>query len=580
MMKQNQKQASKVLTAIDFGLDAIRIAVLSRYHDSDRWIIIRKGSCLLEQGLWGDSIQHGEELYASLMKAIRASGITTRSALVCMPRTLVTLRIAALPTAPPEEMKQMLSFEAQQYILYPMEEVALGYHVIGPVEDQVDGAAMSRVLLASVRIDLATQLIEICRRAGIRTLNLTVSSAALAELIREEIQPTAIVSVSSSGIDMAAASQGEILFTRGVMLDSAQQKDRLLEEVMRSITACTNELHFRTLSRLILGGPPSQLRDEVQSELTRSLSIPVEAISSLIVPPGDPEAAGYLPLLGMALQQDADSIAPINLIPSQRTEQTERRNRQLKLNTAAIIATAAILSAIWLGVNAFQRSAKMHQEMISANLKLQDFDKRRLNPRQSLQEQTASLLSAVNSGLHRNYPSIDVLAAVSSVMPAGNQVWLNQLSFGQNGVITVQGKAMNPGAVTALLVALQHSHYFNQVKLSFLGDVQETVNAPNPPPQLPPMPVIPNSFAPPGAAIHPAAISGQTPGAVMPPRAAAQQAAQPNVQSSVTAKSSTVVRTGFAITCKANMNEGLMIPAALQSSSDSPTNQRNSHANS
>ena len=121
--------------ALDLGEAAIRVVEmeLSGSGDASANRVLRKGSAPLPPNVWHDVASNRDAFIGAIRGAFSAAGISGRSVVACMPRRLVTVRFARLPAAPPEQMKSMVNFEAQQYILFSLDEVMLDYHTLtGP----------------------------------------------------------------------------------------------------------------------------------------------------------------------------------------------------------------------------------------------------------------------------------------------------------------------------------------------------------------------------------------------------------------------------------------------------------------
>src|SRR5262249_31578815 len=133
--------------------------------------IVRKGIWTLPSSAWNELPASIPVFVSAIREAMAAAGIAARSVVACMPRRLVTVRFARLPHAPPEQMRNMVGYEAQQYILFPLDEVVLDYHVVEELGGY--GEEMQTVLLAAARRSLVTDLVAIFDKAGLELKQLT-----------------------------------------------------------------------------------------------------------------------------------------------------------------------------------------------------------------------------------------------------------------------------------------------------------------------------------------------------------------------------------------------------------------------
>ena len=133
-----------------------------------------------------------------------------------------------------EELETQIALEADQYIPYPLEEVALDFEVQGPTpgrDDQVD------VLLAACRRETIDSRVEALELAGLTPKVVDVEAYSMGrayELIRPAagVDPAATVAVVDVGATMTTLSvlnQGANAYTREQTFGGKQ----LTDEIMR-----------------------------------------------------------------------------------------------------------------------------------------------------------------------------------------------------------------------------------------------------------------------------------------------------------------------------------------------------------
>ncbi len=471
--------------AIDLGATAVRIVELEWGKGGDSLAgsrVVRRGSAPLPAGVWNDLDTHRDAVIAAIQKAMSAAGISSRTVVACLPRRLVTVRYLRLPAAPPEQMQGMVAFEAQQYVLFPVDEVVLDHCIMtgaggkGPL-DQED---LETVLLAAARRSVIANVMSIFDRAGLDLVQLSVSALALAEIVRNSIGPTAMIDLEPGEIDVAVVSDSQLLFTRASALDMTPTDEitaqrRKVEEVFRSFTAYQNEFRGRQLTQVYLGGPdltgPSSV--ELERALTEIIDVPVQPYSGPLVPGGDPDLRAYLTAIGTGLQTRDGSIAAINLVPHERAElkaqQSRGRQRNLALAAAAVLLLLAFSGTQrWLKTRSIE-----YNEQVKANEKLDTLNDA-LKKRQKAFDARDGLYKELNKELDKPHPSVDVLVALDSVLPQSGNLWITQFSFERNKLLTVRGEAKSASAPVDLVLALQRSHAFRNVQLSYIGDAQDT----------------------------------------------------------------------------------------------------------
>ena len=114
---------------IDLGSASVRVAEVEMTGEGGGRIL-RKGKAELPAIVWNNLPTHGSSLTLALREALASAGISEKNVTVGLPRRLVTLRQVRLPHAPPDQLRSMVAFEAQQYILFSVEDVILDYFII------------------------------------------------------------------------------------------------------------------------------------------------------------------------------------------------------------------------------------------------------------------------------------------------------------------------------------------------------------------------------------------------------------------------------------------------------------------
>ena len=564
------------VVAIELGAQSIRAVEVENGADGSSRIL-KRGQAALPPNVWNDLGANRDAVIAALKEALANGGIVAKTVAASLPRRHVTVRFARLPHAPPEALRGMVAFEAQQYILFSLDEVVLDFYALSdPLPGYgSSGDDMITVLLAAARRSLIEEVMICFDRAGLDLHRLTVSALALAEQARDAIEPTALIDIEPGEIDFAVVADGQLLFTRASALDihNAQPdvgSRRLVEEVSRSFTAFQNEFRSKPITHVFLCGPDGAGPDGARLEqgLTDALEMPVARLHNRVLTSSDPDARIYATAVGVALQERGDGIAPINLVPSERFERQAAQTRRKRQNLAAVGAAALAL----LGVVGFQRylkaQADLNTKTIAANSTL-DTTTKQYDVKKKEFDKLDALDKETSRGLTRKHPVVDVVTAVNAALPRNADLWLTQFSFERGANLTIHGETKSETAATDLVLALQGSGAFTQVRLTYLGDAVENANARSAatapaanrpgttvtPAAATVAPTTPAPPAAPGAARN--AVTGTRPAASKPKTPAAP-------------KTDKKVYTSFIITCRVNPRANDLVPVAMAAASGKP----------
>lgn len=131
------------------------------------------------------------------------------------------------------EIEDQISIEADQYIPYPLDEVAIDFEVLGPSEENPE---MNRVLLAACRRENVEIRQEVLAAAGLEAKVVDVEAYAMeraysmiAGQIADDVEVVAIVDVGASMTTLSVLVDGKIIYTREQLFGGKQ----LTEEIQR-----------------------------------------------------------------------------------------------------------------------------------------------------------------------------------------------------------------------------------------------------------------------------------------------------------------------------------------------------------
>lgn len=471
----NRTSGTTQCVAVELGVSQVHAVEIDKSGGEVR--IIHRGSGNLPPNAWANVPGNIEGIALAIREALSSAGVSSKAVVASLPRRLVTVRFARLPHAAPDQMRGMVEFEAQQHIPFPVNEVCLDYHVLTGLGANlgIGGDDMQLTLLAAARKTLVADIVSCFDRAGVELKQLTVSSLALAELIRDAIEPTAVVSLNPGSLDVAVVASGQLLFTRASSIDLAASPQRFGEEVVRSFTAYKNENRQRPLSHIYLVGHGANRgeMESIEATLTEMLEIPVSRLQNRTLSSADPTVRTYATAVGTGLQALDGQMAGVNLVPRDRAERRAKQQSTIR-NYLIAAATGAALIAGGVYLQGFLADReKRDRQTIVANSELKTAKEREKRTKADY-DRISGLESVLAASMDRIHPSVDVLVALHRAMPSSSQIWLTQLSFDRATLLTIRGEAKDAESVTELLMNLQKAGCFTDVKLGYLGDAVDS----------------------------------------------------------------------------------------------------------
>ena len=168
---------AKPFLAIDFGAGTLKVAEFE-INDSGNLVLRQFGTKPL--GLEGSQETARERVVTKgLQELVTERGLSARLASVCAPGFHVFSKFVKLPPVDSAKVSQIIQYEAQQNVPFPLAEVVWDYQILGTAA----GGEME-VLLVAIKTDIVEGLFRMAESKGIRLQHVDVSPAALANAFR------------------------------------------------------------------------------------------------------------------------------------------------------------------------------------------------------------------------------------------------------------------------------------------------------------------------------------------------------------------------------------------------------------
>ena len=168
---------AKSFVCLDFGAGNVKAAEFE---------VNQAGSLSLKQfglqalGLDGSQDSKREKaLLAATRELLASRGLGGKPCAVCAPGFQVFSKVIKLPPVDAAKIKQIITYEARQNVLYALEEAVWDYQVLG-----ANAAGEVEVLLAAVKTETVESLFRTAEGAGLKPTLVEASPAALANAFR------------------------------------------------------------------------------------------------------------------------------------------------------------------------------------------------------------------------------------------------------------------------------------------------------------------------------------------------------------------------------------------------------------
>lgn len=216
-------RGKRYATGIDIGHYSIKI--MSVAGDDAGKVVIRKVTVAPVPP--PDGPEYPEELHTrqkeALKEAVRQHGRMEGRIVLGLPRDRATVRYLSLPSTNPAEIRDMLLYDVERHVPFPIDEMELSFQII-----ETMGEHESRIMMVCAPRKEIEPYIDICREAGIDADVILINALADSEAYRRtlaEDETAALVNFGRSSLTLSVVKGGALLFSRSLPVSER----RLLE---------------------------------------------------------------------------------------------------------------------------------------------------------------------------------------------------------------------------------------------------------------------------------------------------------------------------------------------------------------
>lgn len=270
------KKKNKAYLGVDISSTSIKIIELSEQNGRMQ-VEAYASEPLPENSVVEQAINDEEAVGNAIKKAVQRSRSTVKRAAVAVAGSAVITKVIQMGAGlSDDEMEQQITLEADQYIPYPLEEVAMDFEIQGALAE--DNQRVN-VLLAACRketVELREDSIEI---AGLESGVVDVEAFCVErsfellepQLVAEEKDTVAIIDIGATMTTLNVLHEGSIIYTREQIFGGQQ----LTEEIQRRYGISAQEANRAKIE----GGLPDDyeteilapFKDSVVQQVSRSL---------------------------------------------------------------------------------------------------------------------------------------------------------------------------------------------------------------------------------------------------------------------------------------------------------------------
>ncbi len=328
---------SERILALDIGASGLKMAEFIPLK-SGGIELVRFGVASLGMDPQSEG-DRGAYVGTAIREIMADSGIKPGPVLLSVSGQSVFSRFVKLPPVDKEKIDQIIRYEAQQNVPFPIEEVVWDYQLIGGAGGEID------VMLAAVKAEIIEQVTDAIEQAGLDPDLVDVAPMALYNAVRYNYsdlpQCTLVVDIGARSTDLIFIEQGRV-FSRCIPVAGNSITQQIMTEFGLSF-ADAEELkkaHAFVAFGGAYEGPKSEVVDKVSksvrsvmtrmhAEINRSISFyrsqQAGQSPSLLLLTGGTSVIPYTDtFLKDKLKVDVDYLNPfLNVAVSERIETEE-----------------------------------------------------------------------------------------------------------------------------------------------------------------------------------------------------------------------------------------------------------------
>jgi len=263
----------KEVVGIDIGSSSVKVVQLKDNKGSLQ--LLNVGIFPLSpEAIVDNTLMDSASIAAVIKNLVASLGIKIKDVVCSISGNSVIIRKIVLPAMPQEELEDQISWEAEQYIPFDINDVNMDFQILSP--DSNDPSKMNVLLVASKK-DIINDYVSVFSEAGMQLSVVDVDSFAVQNAFEanhdyssEDI--LALVNIGASVMNINVIKDGLTLFTRDVQMGG----NLYTEEIQKQIGLSSEEAEIGKLLACESANVPLRnvilkVNETITQEIRRSL---------------------------------------------------------------------------------------------------------------------------------------------------------------------------------------------------------------------------------------------------------------------------------------------------------------------
>jgi len=263
----------KEVIGIDIGSSSIKLVQLKDLKGSFQ--LLNAGIIPLPpEAIVDNTLMDSTAIVSAIKNLITSLGIKVKDVACSISGNSVIIRKIILPAMPLEELEDQISWEAEQYIPFDINDVNMDFQILSP--DSIDPSKMNVLLVASKK-DIINDYVAVFNESGLHLSVVDVDSFAVQNAFELNHDSTsdevlALINIGASVMNVNVVKDRITVFTRDVQMggnlytEEIQKQMGLSSSVAESIKILCNESRNAALLEVL-----GKVNETITQEIRRSL---------------------------------------------------------------------------------------------------------------------------------------------------------------------------------------------------------------------------------------------------------------------------------------------------------------------
>ncbi|WP_415904970.1 type IV pilus assembly protein PilM [Neptuniibacter sp. QD48_55] len=323
---------SSCLVGLDVGSSSVKLVALSKNgggYTLESYAVVSLPPTAVIDG----NIQDIGQVAETIEKAVKVAGGKLSSAIAAVPASAVITKRIEMSNAFTEfELEEQIKVEADQFIPYPLDEVALDFEVLGPVKNN---DSLQQVLLVACRKTDVEQREDAISNSGLQCSIVDVDTFAVERAFplispeqRDESNLIGVVDIGAATLTLNVFKGTEIVYSREQAFGGNDLTNTIHQQYGMSVEEVEQSLRLNELSSEIHDMVVLPFRGTVAQQVSRSLQFFYSSgahseLSALFLSGGTATIKGLVDQLTEELGINADMANPfLNMSISSRVNRS------------------------------------------------------------------------------------------------------------------------------------------------------------------------------------------------------------------------------------------------------------------